>query len=104
MAARMRNYLINHSLNTHEVNLKEEELFLRRLNDELRADIDSYHKLETVKTSIFFICHWSKKFKQRVARDLVKVLYPPQETLTQVHGREKLFILVSGKLDLGISM
>lgn len=86
------------------MNLEEEDLFLRKLNDDLRADIDSYHKLETVKNSIFFICHWSKKFKQRVAINLIKVLYSPQETLTQVHGKEKIFILVSGKIDLGINM
>ena len=67
--------------------MEEDEVFLRKLNDDLRTDIDSYHKLETVKTSIFFICQWSKKFMQGVAANLIKVLYSPQETLTQIYSK-----------------
>jgi hypothetical protein len=104
IATRMRNYLIDNTLDAHELDRKEEENVLCRLNEDIRADIDSYHKLETVKRSIFFICQWSKKFKQRVAEGLVKTLYTPQETLTQVQGKERLFLLVSGRLEVGICM
>lgn len=73
-----------------------------KLSDDISSSIDTYHKLHTIKTSIFFICEWSKKFKVRVAENLIKALYAPQQTFPQQHGRERLYILFRGRMDIGI--
>lgn len=49
---------------------------------------------------MFFLCHWSKKFQRRMANALLRSVYSPQETLLQPRGREKLYILTRGKVDV----
>lgn len=46
------------------------------------------------------LCHWSKKFQRRMANALLRSVYSPQETLLQPRGREKLYILTRGKVDV----
>ena len=73
---------------------------MRRLNDNIREDVTSYHNLKIIKTSVFFLCHWSKKFQNRIATKLHRCIYSPQESLTQIHGKEKIFLLERGKMEV----
>lgn len=50
-------------------------------------EVTSHNHLRIVKSSVFFLCHWSKKFQRHIATKLVRSIYSPQETLPQPHSR-----------------
>jgi hypothetical protein len=43
--------------------------------------------LDIVKTSLFFVCHWTKHFQAEIARNLTKKILHPNELLLQVPGK-----------------
>jgi hypothetical protein len=49
---------------------------------------------------VFFLCHWSKNFQRKIATKLIRQVYSPDEVLPQVHGKERLYILGSGKIEI----
>lgn len=60
----------------------------------------SYSQLQLIKNSVFFLCHWTKRFQRSIATKLVKQLYSPNEVLPQSYGAEKLYVLFRGKVDV----
>ena len=56
--------------------------------------------LQVIKNSIFMIANWTGKFQSKVAEKLVKEVYKAEETLPQSFGKEKLYILDKGRIDI----
>lgn len=59
-----------------------------------------YNGLDIVKSSIFFICHWSKHFQSEIAKNLIKKILHPNEMVVQLPGKEKIYIVRNGKLEV----
>jgi hypothetical protein len=53
-----------------------------------------------LKTSIFFICRWSKELQGQLALKMEKIMFAPNERLNQPAGNERIFILTRGKVDI----
>ena len=49
---------------------------------------------------MFFLCHWTKRFQRTVADKLIRQVYSPEELLPQTLGREKIYLLSRGKLEI----
>lgn len=73
---------------------------LAQLSDELRDAIAQETCLSVVKSSLFFVCHWTKRFQSKIARRLTKKILNPDEYLVQTSGKERIFIVKSGKLEI----
>lgn len=56
--------------------------------------------LNVVKSSIFFLCHWTKQFQSEIAKCLIKKILHPNEVLAQVPFAEKIYIVKNGRLDV----
>ena len=87
LSQKMRSPVINSQIAYNRFNVQEEDAFLEKLGDDVRSDITSYHKFQIVKTSIFFLCHWTKNFQNFIADRLIRQVYSPEEVLPQVHGK-----------------
>ena len=55
-----------------------------------------------VNSSIFFLCRWSKTFKNLVSTRLSHLLLAPEEELYQPLGKERLYIVKEGKIEFQI--
>jgi hypothetical protein len=64
------------------------------------AEVTVYDKFQLIKTNVFFLCHWTKNFQKNIASKLVRQVYSPNEVLSQLSGKEKLYILSRGKIDV----
>jgi signal-transduction protein with cAMP-binding, CBS, and nucleotidyltransferase domain len=53
-----------------------------------------------VKSSLFFICHWTKLFQTEIAKRLVKKILIPNEMIIQAAGKENIYVIKSGKLEV----
>lgn len=62
--------------------------------------IISDKSLAIVKTSVFFLCRWSKEMQTCVANHLQKTLYAPKERILQPAGQERIYIIKQGKIDI----
>lgn len=54
--------------------------------------------INIVKTSLFMLANFSKRMQIELSKRMVKAIYPPNTTLLQILGKEKLFILAKGTL------
>lgn len=77
-----------------------------KFNEPLRQGMfRSYEELITsnalsvLKSSVFFICRWSKHFQNSLAQSLSSSLYTPGEEFLQTPGMEKIYIIRLGKVD-----
>jgi hypothetical protein len=59
-----------------------------------------YNKIQLLKTSVFFLSHWTKRFQRSIAHKLVRQIYSPEEPLLQPLGKERIFILHRGTVDI----
>jgi hypothetical protein len=66
----------------------------------LNIDVTSYQHFQIIKTSVFFLCQWTKHFQRTIADRLVRKVYSPEEVLCQPLGKERLFILSKGTIDI----
>jgi flavorubredoxin len=58
------------------------------------------NRLNIIKSSLFFICHWTKNLQIEVAKRLVKKILVPNEKALQAFGRERIYIIKSGRLEI----
>ena len=47
-------------------------------------EVTGYNKYQLVKSNIFFLYHWTKKFQITIADKLIRQLYSPEEQLLQI--------------------
>ena len=59
-----------------------------------------YNNIQLVKTSVFFLSHWTLKLQRNIALKLIRKIYSPEEVLLQTPGQEKIYILDRGKVDI----
>jgi hypothetical protein len=82
-----KGFLVSNQNAAAELTPDEENNLLTRLNEELRTAIITEKSLSIVKSSIFFLCRWSKEMQTNVAAKLQKALYAPNERLLQPFGK-----------------
>lgn len=58
------------------------------------------NRLNITKSSLFFICHWTKNLQTEVAKRLIKRILVPNEPLLQAVGKERIYIIRSGKVEI----
>ena len=80
----MRNYIVNNRLANDELNVEEENNILMKLNEELRngkiitiLEVNHVNHLNVIKTSLFFICNWTKKMQTELSKKLEKCVFSP---------------------------
>jgi hypothetical protein len=93
-----KSHLISNQNPSSDIYPEEEKAVLAQLSDELRDVITQETYLNVVKNSLFFVCHWTKRFQSKIARRLTKKILNPDEYLLQTSGKERIFIVKSGKL------
>ena len=78
-----------------------------KLNDEIREgktssyiDIMKENLSTIIKQSIFFLCSWSKYFQNTIALKLIHALYNPNEILSQVKHKQRIYLIKSGKINI----
>lgn len=49
---------------------------------------------------MFMIGNWTGKLQYKIARKLIKEIYAIDESLPQTFGKEKIYILEKGKIDV----
>lgn len=72
---------------------------LRQGNSNHILEIMSNNSLSVLKSSIFFLCRWSKQLQRTLSQCLVSALYTPGEQLFQPLGNERIYIIRLGKID-----
>jgi signal-transduction protein with cAMP-binding, CBS, and nucleotidyltransferase domain len=53
-----------------------------------------------VKSSIFFLCRWSKSMQQSAARKLQHVMFSPNNLIYQPLGKERIYVVKNGSIDI----
>lgn len=53
-----------------------------------------------VRSSIFFILRWTRPFQESIARSLTHIIAKPNDVLYQPSGRERIYIIRSGKVHI----
>jgi hypothetical protein len=53
-----------------------------------------------VKSSIFFLCRWTKSFQDSISNYLVHIMVNPNDILYQPPGKERIYIIKSGKIHI----
>jgi len=68
-------YLINNKKSVKNIYPSEEKEVLSKLNDDLREGIKCIYSaitqenhLNLIKSSLFFVCYWSKRFQVEIAK------------------------------------
>ncbi len=56
--------------------------------------------LSIVKSSIFFVCRWTKNFQNSVAANLVHIMVKPNDILYEPKDKERIYIICSGKIHI----
>lgn len=86
---------------------EEEKQLLMKFNEELRdctsltyIEIKTNSSLSIVKNCIFFLCRWSKLMQNSVAFKLQNILFSPGEHIYQPEGKERIYIIKMGKVDV----
>ena len=70
-----------------------------KLNEELRNEVQHANQLKIIKTSLFFLCNWSKKMQNELSKKLQKFIFSPNE---RIQDRDKLYIVTKGAIDVYI--
>lgn len=63
-------------------------------------EIAKKNMLSVVKTSLFFLCRWSKAFQTSVSLKLNHVLFNPNDIIFQPLNKERIYIIKSGKINI----
>lgn len=71
-----------------------------KLSEDLRIEIKSQNALKIVKSSIFFLLRWSIAFQNAISLRLSSIIFPPGEILYQPVGKERIYIIREGKIDI----
>jgi hypothetical protein len=100
LISRTKGYLMANQSTVAQLTPEDENNLLSKLNEELRNVMMGDKSLAIVKTSIFFLCRWSKEMQTCVASRLQKALYAPKEKLLQPLGQERIYIIKHGKIDI----
>jgi hypothetical protein len=77
LSNRAKGYLVANQNATAELTPDEENTLFSKLNEDLRTTIINERSLSIVKSSIFFLCRWSKDMQTNVASKLKRALYAP---------------------------
>ena len=64
------------------------------------SDVQKLNYLSILKTSMFFLLRWSKSFQKVIANRLTHILFSPEELLYQPEGKERVYIIRVGKINI----
>ena len=107
LTRRVRAYVINNQIASNRFNCEEEDSFMKKLSDDVRqcilfsiSEVSTFNRVQLVKKSMFFLCNWTKRFRNLIATKLERIVISPDEPLSQIRGKEKLYLLFRGKVDV----
>ena len=63
-------------------------------------DLLRVNKLELIRRNVFFLCHWTQGFQRHIASKLIRQIYSPDDILPQEPGKEKIYVLSRGKVNI----
>ena len=93
-----KGFLVNNSNMVDQLCPEEENKIMTKLNEDLRESMNFERSLSVVKSSIFFICRWTKQMQIEMAFKMHKLLLRPNERLLQPAGNERIYIINRGKI------
>jgi hypothetical protein len=67
---------------------------------DLNPEIAKKNMLSVVKTSLFFLCRWSKVFQASISLKLNHILFNPNDIIYQPLNKERIYIIKSGKINI----
>lgn len=91
----MRNQVAN-----EELSVADEEALLDKLSEEFKGEIKQDSQLRAVKKNVFLLANFTRRFQNEVSKRLIKTIYPPHSVLANHPGRERLFIISKGTVDI----
>lgn len=100
LAKRARSHIINNKTTDSQLSPEEENSVMLKLSEDLRMEIKSQNALKIVKSSIFFLLRWSISFQNAISLRLSSIIFPPGEILYQPVGKERIYIIREGKIDI----
>ena len=100
LAEKAKNFLICQKNEKISLTPEEEETTLSKLQDDLRQEISNENSLRILKSSLFYVCNWSKRFQSEVAKKVHKKIFTPNEEIVQVPGKERIYIFKKGKVEV----
>ena len=77
---------------------------LNKLDEGLRHEINHQNSLSVIKSSIFFLCHWSKHLQSEVAKLLERRIFAPNEMLNTLDATKRLYIIKNGSVSVMMSL
>jgi serine protease inhibitor len=83
MLTKIKSNLLNNKETVNRLRPDEENQLVMKLNEPLRQDLIGHNKLAVLKSSIFFLCRWSKHFQKNIAQVITSALYMPGEQIFQ---------------------
>jgi hypothetical protein len=83
-----------------QVSPEEEKGILMKLKEEIREDMIKQNMASIIKSSIFFLCRWTRNFQNAVSTHLTHVMVNPNDVLYQPRGKERIYIIKSGKIHI----
>jgi len=60
-------------------------------------EVNNVNHLNLIKTSLFFLSHWSKKMQADLSKKLEKFIFSPNERISKMN---KIYIVTNGKVDI----
>ena len=81
---KVKSNLLNSKETVNRLKPEDESQLIMKLNEPLRQsiiflnlDLQKHNNLSVLKSSIFFLCRWSKHFQIAVAEALIHSIYMP---------------------------
>ena len=69
---KVRDYLVANNTSQEKFNTEDEDKFLSKISEDLREDITNETNTKLIRKSLFFICGWTKNFRNVLAKKLMK--------------------------------
>jgi hypothetical protein len=96
----MLDHLVHNQLVNEELSIEAEEVLLDKLSEEFKTEIKESTQLKEIRRNLFVLINFTKSFQEEVSKRLVKVIYPPHAVLPNHHGKERLYLITKGAVDI----
>lgn len=97
---RMLDYLMRNQPPNEELSVDDEEALLDKLSEEFKGEIKEDGQMRAIKKNLFFLANFTRRFQREISRRLVKVIYPPHSVLPNHFGRERIYLICKGVVDI----
>jgi hypothetical protein len=91
---------VNNQLTNEELSITAEDSLMDKLSDEFKVEIKESSQLRVVHKNIFLLSNFTRRFQYEISKKLVKVIYPPHTVLPYHVGKERLYFITKGSVDI----